>query len=209
MEQKINKKLSVGQFLKAVFSIFIKNLGSIAIISILFAIPTLLGGNPIFAFIGIFSLAISSIAIIRLANNFINGEKVSWLETVKSAFKNPVFPIGVFLIQNLAVSLGSSIFAPLGIVISLFFVIAMPCSIFENKNIIESIKESFILVKNNFLTVVLKQVILVFIINFITIILASILGQNFITVLIFSLIVNTLTSATLIGGTLLYRELTM
>ncbi|MGU8358557.1 hypothetical protein ACV3L5_11070 [Clostridium perfringens] len=167
MDQNINKKLSVGQFLKSVFNIFIKNLGDIAIISVLFALPTIIGrGNAIFSVIGIFSLGFSSIAIIKLANNFIRGEKVSWIETIKSAFKNPLFPLGVFLIQNFAVSLGSSIFAPLGIVISIFFVIAMQCSIFENINVIESIRKSFLLVKNNFLDILLKQFALVFIINF-------------------------------------------
>ena len=106
MDQNINKKLSVGQFLKSVFNIFIKNLGDIAIISVLFALPTIIGrGNAIFSVIGIFSLGFSSIAIIKLANNFIRGEKVSWIETIKSAFKNPLFPLGVFLIQNFAVFL--------------------------------------------------------------------------------------------------------
>ncbi|MDV5107053.1 hypothetical protein R2R32_15405 [Clostridium perfringens] len=101
MDQNINKKLSVGQFLKSVFNIFIKNLGDIAIISVLFALPTIIGrGNAIFSVIGIFDLGFSSIAIIKLANNFIRGEKVSWIETIKSAFKNPLFPLGVFLIQN-------------------------------------------------------------------------------------------------------------
>ena len=57
MDQNINKKLSVGQFLKSVFNIFIKNLGDIAIISVLFALPTIIGrGNAIFSVIGIFSL---------------------------------------------------------------------------------------------------------------------------------------------------------
>lgn len=53
MDQNINKKLSVGQFLKSVFNIFIKNLGDIAIISVLFALPTIIGrGNAIFSVIG-------------------------------------------------------------------------------------------------------------------------------------------------------------
>lgn len=208
MEQKTNKKLSVSQFLKSAFSIFIKNLGVIAIISTLFAIPTMLGvANVIFAFIGIFTLGFSSIAIIKLVNNYTKGEKVSLVESIKSAFKNPIFPLGIFLIQNLLVSVGANIFAPLGIIISLFFVIAMQCAIFENKNIIDSIKKSFKLVKNNFLDVVLKQVTLVFIINFVTIILATLLGQSPLTIIIFSLVLNAMTSLTLIGGNLIYEDL--
>ena len=191
MDQNINKKLSVGQFLKSVFNIFIKNLGDIAIISVLFALPTIIGrGNAIFSVIGIFSLGFSSIAIIKLANNFIRGEKVSWIETIKSAFKNPLFPLGVFLIQNFAVSLGSSIFAPLGIVISIFFVIAMQCSIFENINVIESIKKSFLL-------------------NFFTMTFAMFLNQSVLSIIIFSLVLNIITALTLIGGNLIYKEVTV
>ncbi|HII4525117.1 TPA: hypothetical protein ACY4UK_002280 [Clostridium perfringens] len=210
MDQNINKKLSVGQFLKSVFNIFIKNLGDIAIISVLFALPTIIGiGNAIFSVIGIFSLGFSSIAIIKLANNFIRGEKVSWIETIKSAFKNPLFPLGVFLIQNFAVSLGSSIFAPLGIVISIFFVIAMQCSIFENINVIESIRKSFLLVKNNFLDILLKQFALVFIINFFTMTFAMFLNQSVLSIIIFSLVLNIITALTLIGGNLIYKEVTV
>ena len=208
MDQNINKKLSVGQFLKSVFNIFIKNLGDIAIISVLFALPTIIGrGNAIFSVIGIFSLGFSSIAIIKLANNFIRGEKVSWIETIKSAFKNPLFPLGVFLIQNFAVSLGSSIFAPLGIVISIFFVIAMQCSIFENINVIESIRKSFLLVKNNFLDILLKQ--FAFIINFFTMTFAMFLNQSVLSIIIFSLVLNIITALTLIGGNLIYKEVTV
>lgn len=210
MEQNINKKLSVGQFLKSVFNIFIKNLSDIAIISVLFALPTIIWrGNAIFSVIGIFSLGFSSIAIIKLANNFIRGEKVSWIETIKSSFKNPLFPLGVFLIQNFAVSLGSSIFAPLGIVISIFFVIAMQCSIFENINVIESIRKSFLLVKNNFLDILLKQFALVFIINFFTMTFAMFLNQSVLSIIIFSLVLNIITALTLIGGNLIYKEVTV
>ena len=142
-------------------------------------------------------------------NNFIRGEKVSWIETIKSAFKNPLFPLGVFLIQNFAVSLGSSIFAPLGIVISIFFVIAMQCSIFENINVIESIRKSFLLVKNNFLDILLKQFALVFIINFFTMTFAMFLNQSVLSIIIFSLVLNIITALTLIGGNLIYKEVTV
>ncbi|MFQ6847699.1 MAG: hypothetical protein ACLRSC_01715, partial [Clostridium perfringens] len=172
--------------------------------------PTIIGrGNAIFSVIGIFSLGFSSIAIIKLANNFIRGEKISWIETIKSAFKNPLFPLGVFLIQNFAVSLGSSIFAPLGIVISIFFVIAMQCSIFENINVIESIRKSFLLVKNNFLDILLKQFALVFIINFFTMTFAMFLNQSVLSIIIFSLVLNIITALTLIGGNLIYKEVTV
>lgn len=209
MEQNLRKKIPVGQFLKSVFNIFIKNIVDIAIISILFAIPALIGrGNTIFAVISIFSLGFSSISIIKLANNFINGKKMSWLETVKASFKNPIFPLGVFMIQNFAISLGSSIFAPAGIILSIFFIIAMQCAIFENRNVIESIKKSFLLVKNNFLDILLKQFVLIMLINLATTMFAMFLNQSQVSIIIFSLILNIATALTLISGNLIYKEVT-
>lgn len=208
MEQNVRKKISVGQFLKSVFNIFIKNLVDIAIVSVLFAIPAFMGrGNTIFAVISIFSLGFSSIAIIKLANNFINGKKISWIEAIKSSFKNPIFPLGVFMIQNFAVSLGSSIFAPAGIILSIFFIIAMQCSIFENINVIESIKKSFSLVKNNFLDILLKQFSLIILINLATTMFAMFLNQSQASIIIFSLVLNIATTLSLISGNLIYKEL--
>ncbi|EGT3615446.1 hypothetical protein FHH43_04260 [Clostridium perfringens] len=208
MEQNMSKKSSVGQFLKSVFNIFIKNLVDIAMISVIFAIPALIGrGNTIFSVISIFSLGFSSIAIIKLVNNFINGKKISWIETIKSSFKNSIFPLGVFMIQNFAISLGSSIFAPAGIILSIFFIIAMQCSIFENISVIESIKKSFSLVKNNFLDILLKQFSLVILINLATTMFAMFLNQSQASIIIFSLVLNIATALSLISGNLIYKEL--
>ena len=95
------------------------------------------------------------------------------------------------------------------VVISIFFVIAMQCSIFENINVIESIRKSFLLVKNNFLDILLKQFALVFIINFFTMTFAMFLNQSVLSIIIFSLVLNIITALTLIGGNLIYKEVTV
>ena len=82
----------------------------------------------------------------------------------------------------------------------------MQCSIFENINVIESIRKSFLLVKNNFLDILLKQFALVFIINFFTMTFAMFLNQSVISIIIFSLVLNIITALTLIGGNLIYKE---
>lgn len=207
MQQSVRKNMPTGQFIKTVFNIFSKNLLDIVTITVLFTIPSFLGsGNPIVAIISMLALGFSSIAIVKVTSSFTSGNKLKWMESIKASFKDPVFPLGVFMIQNFAISFGTRLFAPIGIVLSIFFVIAIQCCIFENKNTMDSIKKSFSIIKGNFLDVLLKQMVLMLILNFITMGIAMFLGRNIISIIFLSVVLNITTSLNLIAGNVIYRD---
>lgn len=207
MQQSVRKNMPTGQFIKTVFNIFSKNLLDIVTITVLFTIPSFLGsGNPIVAIISMLALGFSSIAIVKVTSSFTSGNKLKWMESIKASFKDPVFPLGVFMIQNFAISFGTRLFAPIGIVLSIFFVIAIQCCIFENKNTMDSIKKSFSIIKGNFLDILLKQMVLMLILNFITMGIAMFLGRNIISIIFLSVVLNITTSLNLIAGNVIYRD---
>lgn len=207
MQQSVRKNMPTGQFIKTVFNIFSKNLLDIVTITVLFTIPSFLGvGNPIVAIISMFALGFSSIAIVKVTSSFTSGNKLTWMESIKASFKDPVFPLGVFMIQNFAISFGTRLFAPIGIVLSIFFVIAIQCCIFENKNTMDSIKKSFSIIKGNFLDILLKQMVLMLILNFVTMGVAMFLGQNIISMIFLSVVLNITTSLNLIAGNVIYGD---
>lgn len=208
MKKNIKNKMSVGEFMKATFNIIKSNLVDIVFISILFAIPTMVVGRlGLLSFLSIFCSGFSAIAIIKLVNNSAKGIKLTWIETIKESFKNPIFPLGVFIIQNFVVSFAAGIFAPLAIVLQVFFILAMQIAVVEGITVLNSIKKSFELVKNNFLDVLLKQFTLVILINLITMALAMFLNQSFIAIIIFTLILNIALSFNLVAGNVIYRNL--
>ncbi|MGG5463217.1 hypothetical protein [Clostridium sp. B9] len=208
MKKNIRNKMSVGQFIKSTFNIIKSNLLDIVFISVLFAIPAILIGRiGILSFLSIFCSGFSAIAIIKLVNSFARGTKLTWVETIKESFKNPIFPLGVFIIQTFVVSFGSGIFAPLGIVLQVFFILAMQIAVVEDSTVVNSIKRSFDLIKNNFLDVLLKQFVLVMILNLITMALAMFLNQSIPAIIIFTLILNIALSFNLVAGNVIYRDL--
>ncbi|WP_300348182.1 hypothetical protein [Clostridium sp.] len=208
MQQSVRKNMPAGQFIKTVFNTFSKNLLDIITITILFTIPSFLGaGNPIISVISMLALGFFSIAIVKVTSSFTSGSKMKWIDAIKSSFKDPIFPLSVFMIQNFTISFGTRFFAPIGIVLSIFFVIAMQCCIFENKNTMDSIKKSFSVIKENFLDVLLKQMLLMIILNFLTMGLAMFLGKNIISIIVLSIVLNLTTSLNLIAGNIIYGDI--
>lgn len=120
MQQSVRKNMPAGQFIKTVFNTFSKNL--LDIITILFTIHSFLGvGNPIISLISMLALGFFSIAIVKVTSSFTSGSKMKWIDAIKSSFKNPIFPLSVFMIQNFTIFFGTRFFAPIGIVLSIFF----------------------------------------------------------------------------------------
>lgn len=160
-------RMPLGQFFKLIMSTIGASIKEIVIISVLFSLPGMLLGsaNFITSFIALLSSTIGMLSIIVLIDNKRKGTEIKWIEATKVVLKNPFIPIMVFILKNMVVNMGYMIFPLLGQIVVIFLLAALPYAVLEQKNIIESMKLSFNMVKKNFLDVLLKKLIIMLVIN--------------------------------------------
>ena len=174
-------KIPVGQFFKSIMSTIGTSIKEIIIISLIFSLPGMLLGssNFITSFLTLLASTVGMLSIIVLVDNKRKGIKLKWFEAPKIVMKNPFVPIMVFIVKNMFVNLGYMVFPLLGQIIVIFLLAALPYAVLEQKNIIESFKLSFNMVKGNFLDVLLKKLIIIIVVNLFIMLVGGIFLSNF------------------------------
>lgn len=175
------KKMPLGQFFKLIMSTIGASIKEIVIISLLFSLPGMLLGssNFITSFITLLSSTVGMLSIIVLIDSKRKGMEMKWIEATKVVLKNPFVPIMVFILRNMIVNMGYMIFPLLGQVVVIFLLAALPYAVLEQKNIVESMKLSFDMVKRNFVDVLLKKLIIMLVSNVVIMLVGGIFLNNF------------------------------
>lgn len=174
-------KRPMGQFFKLIMSTIGASIKEIIIISIIFSLPGMLFGssNFITSFVTLLSSTIGMLSVIVLIDSKRKGIELKWIEATKTVMKNPFVPIMVFIVKNMVVNLGYMVYPLLGQIVVIFLLAALPFAVLEGKNIMESIKLSFMMVKSNFLDVLLKKLIIMIVINVLIMLVGGVFLSNF------------------------------
>lgn len=175
------KKMPMGQFFKLIMSTIGASIKEIVLIALIFSLPGMLLGssNFITSFITLLSTIVGMLSIIVLVDSKRKGINLKWIDATKTVMKNPLVPMMVFVLKNMFANLGYMIFPILGQIIVIFLLAALPFAMLEGKNVMESMKLSFEMVKRNFLDVLLKKLVVIVIINSIMMLVGGLFLSNF------------------------------
>ncbi|MGL4739723.1 MAG: hypothetical protein ACRC41_02840 [Sarcina sp.] len=158
------KRLSFVDFTNSVFGLFKNNFKDLAIITVITQLPLLLlitfkAPSFIINVLSIIAQVIYIVSIVKLVDNRARGNMIGFKEAILLVKENWLLSSGVIILQScILIFSGALPFLP--ILANLFLAIAIPIGILQERNMVESVVESFKLVKNDCLNVFLKLLII-------------------------------------------------
>lgn len=158
------KKLSFVDFTNSVFGLFKNNFKDLAIITVITQLPLLLlvtfkAPSFIINVLSIIAQVIYIVAIVKLVDNRARGNMIGFKEAILLVKENWLLSSGVIILQScILIFSGALPFLPL--LVNVFLAIAIPIGILQERNMVESVVESFKLVKNDCLNIFLKLLII-------------------------------------------------
>ncbi|WP_297436144.1 hypothetical protein [uncultured Clostridium sp.] len=159
-----NGKMGIGDYLKAVFGLFVGNIKDILLITLAVQLPLIaltMISLPTFIYglLGIVAQVIYIVSIIKLIDSKAKGNQINWIEAIKLVKENWIQSSGAIIFQSFLMGLGMKIpFIP--VVITVILAVSIPMGALQGKTMFESAIESVNLVKGNLLDVLIKFLVL-------------------------------------------------